>query len=405
MAKILFLAHRTPFPPDKGDKIRAFHVLRHLARRHDVWLGAGVDDARDLRHLPQARAMCREVHLAPLGPLRRGANMLWGAAAGLPLSVARFAHPGLERWVRRVLREVRPDIVFAYSSAQARYVAGRLPPETRLIVDLVDCDAEKWRAYAGTAGRPMRWVYGAEFHRLTRFEAGVVEAAEAAVFVSETERDLFARLAPGTRAKLHVIANGVDTDYFQAAAPPSGAPVIVFCGRMDYRPNVEGADWFAREVLPRVRAASPRAAFRIVGSAPTGAVLALAALPGVEVTGAVPDVRPHLAQAAVVVVPLRIARGVQNKLLEGMAAGRPVVATPQALDGIAARPGREVLVAGDAAAFADEVGAVLGGEAPADLGARARDFVLRRHRWGAQLEALDRLIDRPGPTASAQAAA
>jgi glycosyltransferase involved in cell wall biosynthesis len=174
---------------------------------------------------------------------------------------------------------------------------------------------------------------------------------------------------------------------------------------MDYAPNIDGAQWFAREILPKVRERCPGAVFRIVGAAPTLAVRALGALGGVEVTGAVPDVRPYLAEAAVVVAPLRIARGIQNKVLEGMAAGRPVVATPAALDGIAALVGRDVLVGGDASAFAAAVVDVLTGQAPAQLGENGRRFVLRRHQWSAQLAALDRLLAEGGPAGSAEAAA
>lgn len=404
MAKILFLAHRVPFPPDKGDKIRAFHILEHLAAEHRIWLGAAADDPADLRHLPGARARYEDACFAPLGAPRRAWNMAAAALTGRPISVARFRHPSLGRWIARVLREVRPDVVFVYSSALAQYLPRDLPAGTRLIVDFVDADAEKWRGYAALARGPMRWVYAAEARRLVRFERRVLAAAEAGVLISETERRLQGGLLPEGAAKLHVIANGVDTDYFRPAITGETSANIVFCGRMDYEANVDAAEWFARKVLPRVRERRPEAVFQIVGAAPAARVRALGALPGVEVTGTVPDVRPYLADAAVVVAPLRIARGIQNKVLEGMAAGRPVVATPQALDGIAAAPGREVLLGADAAGFAAAVLGVLEGQAPADVGAHGRAFVLRRHRWAAQLGALDNLI-RPSAEGSAQAAA
>lgn len=404
MGKVLFLAHRVPFPPDKGDKIRAFHLLRHLAARHEVWLGAGADDLADLRHEAAARQICKDVHFAPLGPIRRRANLLAGVPRGAPLSVARFRHPELARWTRRVLSDVRPDLVFVCSSAMAQYVVGRTGAATRLVVDFCDCDAEKWRAYAKAAPPGMRAIYRREFDRLVKFEAGVLAAAEAGVLISRTERKLLADFLPAGAHKLHVIPNGVDVDYFAPAAEPAGdQPLIVLCGRMDYPPNIDGARWFAQEILPRVRRRRPDAVFRIVGAAPAPTVRALAALPGVEVTGAVPDVRPHLAAAAVVVAPLRIARGIQNKVLEGMAAGRPVVATPQALDGIEAVAGRDVLTGADAEGFAAAVSDVLTKTAPSDLAANGRACVLRRHQWSAQLCTLDELIGRIG--ASAEAAA
>jgi sugar transferase (PEP-CTERM/EpsH1 system associated) len=405
MAKILFLAHRTPFPPDKGDKIRALHMLKHLASRHEVWLGAGVDDQADLAHLPAARALCRDVCFAPLGPLRRYANMAAGLMDGRPLSVARFAHPRLARWVRQVLREVEPDLIVVFSSAPAQFVLGATPG-TPLIVDFVDADAAKWLDYAQIATRPARWLYAMEARRLARFDAAALGAATAGVLISETERRLFASFQPQGASKLQVMPNGVDTDYFHPSpTPPIGAGEIVLCGRMDYLPNIDAAVWFAREVFPLVRAQAPDAAFRVVGAAPTPAVRALGQIPGIGVTGAVPDVRPYLAQAGVVVAPLRIARGIQNKVLEGMACARAVVATPQALDGIEAMPGRDLLVAQEPAEFAAAVVSVLRGEAPAGLGAAARDFVMRRHQWSVQLEQLDRLIELAGLSQSTQAAA
>jgi sugar transferase (PEP-CTERM/EpsH1 system associated) len=404
MAKILFLAHRLPFPPDKGDKIRAFHFLRHLTANHDVWLGAGADDPSDFERFDPASAGCREVCIASLGKARRTLSMLGALASGAPLSVARFRHARLGRWIRHVLTEIRPEIVFVYSSAMAQYVVGRMLPGTRLVVDFVDADAEKWRAYADHARAPLRAAYAREYRRLVAFERRVLSVASAGVLVSETERRLMSRFLPDGKAKLRVIPNGVDTDYFAPGPSADDGRSIVFCGRMDYQPNIDGARWFVHEVLPIVRQVQPDAVFRIVGAAPTRAVHALGDLAGVEVIGAVSDVRPFLAQAAVVIAPLRIARGIQNKVLEAMAAARPVVATPQALDGIAATIGRDVLQGAGAAGFAHAVGSILAGQAPADLGACARQFVLGRNQWPAQFRALDALLETCGG-GSAEAAA
>lgn len=404
MAKILFLAHRAPFPADKGDKIRALHMLQRLAERHEVWLGAAVDEPGDPQS--QAQGLCREACLPRLGRMRRWANMFWGLLAGQPLSVARFHHPRLAAWVRKVLRDVEPDVVIAFSSAPAQFLIGRMRPGIRLIVDFVDADAEKWRAYAEIAAWPMRWVYAAEFRRLVRFDAAALQAAESGILISETERRLLADLLPQGAAKLRVMPNGVDTDYFRPLAATLGAKAeIVLCGRMDYLPNIDAAVWFAQEVFPLVRARCPQAVFRVVGAAPSGRVMALAAEPGIEVTGAVPDVRPYVGGATVVVAPLRIARGIQNKVLEAMACGRPVVATPQALDGIAAEPGRDVLVAQTPKDFAAAVCSVLLGRAPSALGQRARDFVLRRHQWPVELERLEQLVEGEAGPRSAQTAA
>jgi sugar transferase (PEP-CTERM/EpsH1 system associated) len=405
MAQILFLSHRAPFPPDKGDKIRAFHMLRHLARRHEVWFGAGADDVGTSERPDVTDFSFRDTCIAPLGSLRRGWNMVGGLVAGAPLSVSRFRHGRLERWIQHVLTHVRPDIVFIYSSAMAQYVVGRTAPGTRLIIDFVDADAEKWRAYAAAARFPMTAVFAREARRLTLFERRALDAAEAGIVISETERRLLSAQIPSGVGKLRVLSNGVDLDYF-APAPGSGdGRSIVFCGRMDYQANADGAAWFARDVFPRVLRSRPDATFRIVGACPTPAVRALGALAGVEVTGAVPDVRPYLREAAVVVAPLRIARGIQNKVLEAMASARPTVVTPAALDGIDAADDYEVLIGADADGFARAVLDVLAGRTIPWLGENARRFVELHHQWATQLLALDRLIDSEDDRLSAEAAA
>jgi sugar transferase (PEP-CTERM/EpsH1 system associated) len=405
MAKILFLSHRAPFPPDKGDKIRASHLLRHLCQRHEVWFGAGADDVEPGRRPNLTDFPFQDCCVAPLGPLRRGWNMIGGLAAGAPLSVSRFRHARLERWIQQVLTQVRPDVVFIYSSAMAQYVIGRTKPGTRVIIDFVDADAEKWRAYAASARFPMTAVFEREVHSLTLFERRALAAAETGIVISETERRLLSAQIPDGAEKLRVLSNGVDLDYFTPAPGTGDGRGIVFCGRMDYQANADGAAWFAREILPTVRQRRPDAIFRIVGAAPSATVQALGNLAGVEVTGAVPDVRPYLRDAAVVVAPLRVARGVQNKVLEAMASARPIVVTPAALEGVDAADGREVLVGADAEAFARAVGDVLTGKAPPSLGENGRRFVVARHQWATQLAALDRLVGDGLAEPSSEAAA
>jgi sugar transferase (PEP-CTERM/EpsH1 system associated) len=393
MAKILFLAHRLPFPPDKGDKIRAFQMIRRLAARHEVWLGAPRDDSSDALRFDPSELGCTEVVSPWLGPGRRAFNMAAGLFAGEPLSVARFRHPELARWIERILSEVRPDLVVLYSSALGESLADRLPDRVPLLVDFVDADAAKWAAYAKAAPWPLSWVFRREERKLIAFESALLARADVALLVSDAEREVMARMQPKWLPKLETMGNGVDLEAFPAA-PPAQGRLIVMCGRMDYRANVEGARWFAGEVFPLIRKRAPTAVFRIVGAAPTATVRALARLPGVEVTGAVTKVWPHLAEARAVVAPLRFARGIQNKVLEGMAAARPVVATCAALEGLEAAPGREVLTADEPAAFAEAVLQVLEGRAPEDLGIRGREFVESRHPWDLQLTKLDSLVER-----------
>jgi sugar transferase (PEP-CTERM/EpsH1 system associated) len=223
---------------------------------------------------------------------------------------------------------------------------------------------------------------------------------DASIFVSPAETQLFASLAPESRNKLHAVNNGVDTDYFSPERPytnpfPAGTRPLVFTGAMDYWPNIDAVDFFARSVLPEVRAACPDAGFWIVGSNPAKAVLDLEGLPGVTVTGRVPDVRPYLRHAALVVAPLRIARGIQNKVLEAMAMAKTVVATPQAAEGIEGQPGRDYLVAATADALSALIKQALRPDSP-DLGAQARSYVLATYHWQKSLYKLDVILDGAG---------
>jgi sugar transferase (PEP-CTERM/EpsH1 system associated) len=392
MARILFLAHRYPYPPNKGDKIRAFHIAEHLLKSHEVALGFTITPGDSEPDMSWASKFS-EVYAARVSLADRLLHTGLALPLGGSLSVAAFRHGGLQRWVDNYVAEKQPDVVFVFSSAMAQYV----PPGVRTIIDFVDVDSEKWRQYGKTHGSAWAWFYRMEADRLLAFDRAQAARAQAALFVSEEEKRLFDGLSPETKAKHVGIANGVDIAHFDPATVPprrANGNAIVFVGVMDYWPNVDAVSWFAKEILPRIRAKQSGALFQIVGARPTQAVLALASLDGVEVTGAVDDVRPYLARAAVVVAPLRIARGIQNKVLEGMAMARPVVTTPGALEGINAARGREVLVGEAPQDLADAVVAVLEGRAPVTLGAAARAFVAANHDWAANLRKLDETIAR-----------
>jgi sugar transferase (PEP-CTERM/EpsH1 system associated) len=396
MPRLLFLAHRIPYPPEKGEKIRAWHQLEHLARRFTVDLACLVDDRADLAHLPFLRSICAEVE-APLVASRAeaAARALIGLRPGRPLSLSWFGHPALRRYVATGLRARRWDAAFVYSSAMAPYLMGAAAQGLPRVLDLVDVDSEKWAAYAAEARPPMRWVYAREARTLLAFERRAVMEFDRGIFVSAEEMRHFASLAPETAARLDHVDNGVDLARFDPAESqpnPFGAtPAIIFTGTMSYRPNVDAVAWFADAVLPRLATRLTPPEFWIVGANPAPAVQALAARPGIRVTGTVPDVRPYLAHAAIAVAPLRIARGIQNKVLEAMAMARPVVATPQAFEGVRARPGEELLVADGAEAMVAAIAAVLDGGHPG-LGERGRAAVLREHDWGGTLRRLDALL-------------
>jgi sugar transferase (PEP-CTERM/EpsH1 system associated) len=404
MPRLLFLAHRIPYPPDKGEKIRAWHMLDHLAHRWEVELGCLVDDPRDLDHVTMLRARFAHVEAHQVrGRWQAGARALARLRPGLPLTLGWFHDPGLAAWVRRGLAERRWDAAFVYSSAMAPYLMGPQAPRPgfRRVLDMVDVDSAKWAAYAAGAALPMRLVWAREARTLLALERRAARAFDRTLFVSAEEARHFLGLAPDCAGRVDWVENGVDLARFDPAQDwpnpyPAGAVPIVFTGTMGYRPNVEAVAWFAGSVLPALRARHPSAAFWIVGANPAPAVQALARRPGVHVTGSVPDVRPFLAHAAAAVAPLRIARGIQNKVLEAMAMARPVVATPEAFAGVRATPGRDLLVADGAEDFAAAVASVLAGAHPG-LGAAARAAVAAGHDWRATLARLDAALPLPAP--------
>jgi sugar transferase (PEP-CTERM/EpsH1 system associated) len=269
------------------------------------------------------------------------------------------------------------------------------------VIDLIDVDSQKWLDYAEADRGPRAWLYRTEGCRLRRLERGIADWARAVTLVSEAEAELYHRSCPGASA--HAISNGVDLDAFRPGPGPlAGEQGCVFVGALDYRPNVDGAIWFSREVWPEIRRHHPRATLALVGRRPTPAVRRLAEQPGIEVVGQVPDVRPYVAKAAVALAPLRIARGIQNKVLEALAMGKAVVASPQALVGLRAQPGVHALAASTPREWADAVSRLLENESlRQQLGSAGRRYVEDHHRWDTCLEPFATLLGLPTELASA----
>jgi sugar transferase (PEP-CTERM/EpsH1 system associated) len=395
---LLLLVHRIPYPPNKGDKIRSYHLLRFLAERYDVHLGTFVDDPRDAEHIPALRELCADVCAVNLNPRRRRVASLAAMLRGEPMSLPYYRSRELSRWVRKKIYEEGVRRFVAFSSPMAQYAPANgiaIHP----IVDFVDVDSEKWRQYGGRRPWPLSWIYRREGRHLLEFERDVASRAAASLFVTQEEADLFRRQAAGVEANIRSVVNGVDTRYFtpDTSHPDpygKGGPVIVFTGMMDYWANVDAVSWFAREAFPLVRKRVPSARFFIVGARPSRAVSRLAAASGVYVIGAVADVRPYLSRAEVAVAPLRIARGIQNKVLEAMAMGKPVVASPEAVEGLAIPSELRVHVSGDRESMAGSVLSLL--SSPDDrsrLGGIGRRWVESQHDWSRTLEPFGELIE------------
>ncbi len=395
MPNILFLAHRIPYPPDKGDKIRSWNILRHIAAGADVHLGAFVDDPDDMQHAAFLKTVCKSVKLIGLDKSDRLKRAWKGWRQNMPLSVALFSDPVMKQWVSSTIKANKIDRIFVFSSQMAPYALDHTSQERRIVMDFVDIDSDKFRQYAADEKGLKSWLYAREAKTLADFEKQVARHVDLSLFVSDAETAIFKKLAGSYGHSVDALHNGVDLEYFSpdAALEPvsmAGSPKLVFTGAMDYRPNIDAAQWFVSDVLPRVRQQHPGACFYIVGSKPSPDVMKLEDIDGVTVTGRVPDVRPYLAAADVSVAPVRIARGVQNKVLEAMAMGKAVVATEAAFSGIDAVPGRDLLVEDSAEAFAAAIDSLIHDPKRADAcGAAARRRVVEGYSWASQLSKLD----------------
>lgn len=398
MSEILFLAHRIPFPPDRGDKIRSHNLLKALARLAPVHVACFMDDDADaaeeanLAALAASHCLVRRTKPVPLAALE-------ALASGRPVSLPAFASSRIDRYVADTTRNRPISTLFVFSVQMAQYIPDDFAG--RVVMDFVDVDSAKFDAYAARASLPLRSIYAREGRLLSRFEERVARRADATLLVTPQEAALFrSRLAERRNPpRIEAVANGIDSAFFDPAgvAPAArmveGGPQVVFTGQMDYPPNVAAVEMFSREVMPAILSAHPHARFHIVGREPSAAVRALDGLNGTAVQGRVPDVRPWLAGADLVVAPLTIARGVQNKVLEAMAMARPVLATTAAATGIPAMHGTDLAVTNGADALAKEAIRLLGdASARQAMGLSARRFVVENCSWNSVLAGLPDLV-------------
>jgi sugar transferase (PEP-CTERM/EpsH1 system associated) len=386
-----------PWPPDRGDRITTWHFLQHLLQRGaDVFVGCFQEEARDAEGVAFLTKACREVVAPFLARRTRKLTSLRGLLSGEALTLPFFRDRGLAAAVARHATTGPIDLVHVYSSSMAQYALD-LPAHAK-VMQFAELDSDKWRQYAVQSGPLGRWIYGREAKRLLAFEDRVARAFPCSAVVSEVERDLFRERIPGVEPV--VLPNGVDTDHFTSTGDGARHPhTAIFTGVMDYEPNVDGVCWFADACWPTLRERFPDAQLLVVGSKPVPRVQALAQRPGITVTGRVPTTPPFFDRAAVAIAPLRLARGVQNKVLEAMSMGLPVVSSPQAAQGLGDVPpgtltvadGAAATIAGVASAFADPAGARRTGTA-------AADWVRREWRWARMLERYDQVLARLGVT-------
>jgi polysaccharide biosynthesis protein PslH len=402
MSGVLFLAHRIPFPPDRGDKIRSHHILKALAELGPVHVGCLAETAADRAAEPDlagiAATWCMPTRSKPL-PVAG----LQAILRGEPVSLTAFRHSQLAEWVEHTLARYEIDTMYVFSGQMGQYVPAGW--KGRLVVDLVDVDSAKFEAYAREKSFPMSWIDAREARLLRLEEARLAARTERTLLVSNAEAALFAsRLPAGVAANIGVLGNGIDAETFDPGqVEPHGAlvpggPHFVFTGQMDYKPNVDAALRAIEQIMPLIKAVHPCAQFHAVGRAPGPELRAREGVNGARVWGEVPDVRPFLAAADVVLAPLTIARGVQNKVLEAMAMARPVIVTPGAAMGLPGKDGIHFAVADSDEAFAKlALGLLAEPESSAELGKAARRVVVETASWPAILAALPEIVGVPSP--------
>jgi sugar transferase (PEP-CTERM/EpsH1 system associated) len=387
--RILFLSQRVPYPPNRGDKITTWRLVERMKRRHEVRCVAFAHDDADVQAADELTKLGAPTTAIRIDLKRTKLTSLPLLLTGKPLTLGAYGSSELQC----VVDELAPScqVGYAYSSSMGAF----LEPHARLkrVMHFAELDSDKWRQYAERSKWPMSWVYSREHRTLLEFERRIAAAFDENVLCTPLEQQIFEREIPGPHSL--VLRNGVDLAHYQPRPERAEPGHLVFVGVMDYLPNIDGCVWFVNEILPKLRQKHPETRFTIIGSRPTDEVKALAGRPGVAVTGFVDDPREFLARGAVSVAPLRIARGIQNKVLEALAMGLPVVGTTSATQGVEGEAGRDFLLANT---VDEQVGAI--SELLADperaraLGRRGREFVERNYDWEAVFNPLDELLAR-----------
>ncbi len=389
--RVLFLTQRLPYPPNKGDRLRAFHIVRTLSAAAELEV---VSLAHDDEELAQADGLRRlfpaRVTAVRTDPARNYLRAAAALAGSRPLTHCLLDAPGILAVLRDIARDRPPDVVLAFCSSMARFALEPPLNGFPLVLDFIDIDSLKWAALARTTGWPMRWIYRREAKYLARFEAHAARRSVSSIVVNERERDALVQIAP--ESDVHVVGLGVDLGNLRPKTAPTKEPRVVFCGVMNYKPNVDGVLWFAREVWPRIVAQRPDATFVVVGSKPTESIRRLASEGnGIEVTGTVDDVREYLWGAAVSVAPLWTARGLQNKVLEALAAGLPTVITPEVFEGLPEGVHAGCRIAASALTFANEILTLLA-LGPLERRALAARASLDSLGWDMQMAPMRRIL-------------
>jgi sugar transferase (PEP-CTERM/EpsH1 system associated) len=405
--QILFLAHRFPFPPDRGDRIRSWNILNYLSARANVSLACITESPVSRRDIEFVGSTCQRLAIAPVGARWRWvqAGMHW--MTGKSLSEGLFWSRGLSKTLDYWSDLVAFDQIFVYCSSMFPFAERKVLRSIPCVVDLIDVDSQKWNDYAVHSGWVKRKIYRSEATRIRRLEYDCIARSKAVLLASEAEADLLRSQLPHRNASILGVSNGVDSEYFHPKhfvnekhssaqlldGKRSSELRLVFVGVLNYPPNVDGLRWFLDHVWSKLRLYLPNATIEIIGKDANNQAQKFASYPGVQLTGAVEDVRPAIAEADVVIAPLKIARGIQNKVLEAMAMAKPVVLTPQAAEGIDAVPDKHFVIADSANEWIENLIVLARSpEARQEMGMAARELIEQEFNWSSCLEPLETLL-------------
>jgi sugar transferase (PEP-CTERM/EpsH1 system associated) len=399
--KILYVCHRFPFPPKRGGKIRPFNMIRHLARSHEVTVASLARSDAEAKEGEGIAPHCTRFVMSRVSDAVQSLRMVSRLPTTTPSSMGFFYSISLRRQVARLLREQRFDLIFVHCSSVAQYVAH--VSDIPKILDFGDMDSQKWIEYARYKPFPLSAGYRLEGLKMAREERRLARRFDMCTATTRAEWETLESYETGVASAW--FPNGVDSEYFAPSSDPHDPDTICFVGRMDYYPNQECMFDFCANTLPRIQEKRPGVKLLIVGADPTPAVRRLVTIPGVTVTGSVPDVRPYVHRSALMVAPLNIARGTQNKILEAMAMGVPVVTSAVAAGGVDAITGAHFLVADTPEDFATAVLRLLDdGNERTRLAQAGRERMLTHHNWSVSMQRLDRIIERclAGPSGRMQ---
>jgi sugar transferase (PEP-CTERM/EpsH1 system associated) len=401
--KILYLAHRIPYPPNKGDKIRSFNEIKYLSQKNEVDLICLADDKKDLVYVKELEKICGKVSVFFLDKKTALLRGFLSLLKNRPISAGYFYLSGVQNVFDKWIKESDYDAVLCFCSPMAEYVFRcgyqKKLKDIHLAMDFCDLDSDKWNQYSKNSSFIKKRIYKKESKLLSEYEKKVNKFFDNSFFVSSPEAELFKSKFPECK-NVYSIPNGVDYDFFSFDKKRENvylkknafSPVMVFTGAMDYYANIDAVLWFAKKIFPAIKEKYPDSIFCIAGSNPSDEVSELEKSNGIIVTGFVEDIRPYYQHADISVIPLRIARGIQNKVLEAMSMGKAVVSTTKALEGINATK-NEVFNADFEDEFAQKIMELFENmELREKTGKNARNFVEKNFSWKVSMSDLERKL-------------